>query len=128
VGSRIRSMGSEGSASPSDGLPLVNAYWVLDTTWVPRALLLGLGHRGAHPYPSLTILSWGDCQTLGKPAFKPLDRRGFRTHGSFSEKAPSERVGCLLCTEDGHTFLGGFLREVEQVLQQLRPDWTFCRG
>jgi hypothetical protein len=86
----------------------------------------GLGCRGAHPYPSLTILSWGGCRTLGELAFEPLDRRGFRTCGSFSAKAISERVGCLLCVEDGHTFLGGFLREVEQVLQRLWPDGTFC--
>jgi hypothetical protein len=30
-GSQIRSMGSEGSMPPSDGIPLVNAFWVLNT-------------------------------------------------------------------------------------------------
>jgi hypothetical protein len=92
---------------------------------VSRALLLGLGRRGAYPYPSLTLLSWDDCRTLGEPTLEPLDRRGFHTRGSFLEKVPSERVGRLLCAEDGHAFLGGFLEEVERVLQRQRRDETF---
>jgi hypothetical protein len=54
-----------------------------------------------------------------------LNRRGFYTRDSFSEKAPSERVGHLLCAEDGHSFLGSFLGEAEWTLQWSWRDGTF---
>jgi hypothetical protein len=49
----------------------------------------------------------------------------FQTRGSFLEKVPSERAGRLLRAEDGRAFLGGFLGEVERVLQRPRRDGTF---
>jgi hypothetical protein len=84
---------------------------------VHRASLLRFCCRGAYPYLSQTLLSWGNCRTLGEPAFEPLDRRGCQTRGSFLEKVPSERAGRLLRAEDGRAFLGSFLGEVEQLLQ-----------
>jgi hypothetical protein len=95
---------------------------------VHRALLLGLGHRGARPYPSLTLLSWGNYRTLGRPAFEPLDRRGFHTCGSFLEKVPSERASRLLRAEDGRAFLGSFLGKVEWALHGRGEMRRFARG
>jgi hypothetical protein len=55
-------------------------------------------------------------ELLGMIAFDPLGHRGFYTRGSFSEKAPGEGVGHLLCVEDGCAILGGFLGEVKRAL------------
>jgi hypothetical protein len=61
---------------------------------------------------------------LGMTAFDPLGRRRFYTCGSFSEKAPRERVGHLLRAEDGRAFLGGFLGDAERALRWSWRDGT----
>jgi hypothetical protein len=61
-------MGSEGSVSPSDGIPLVDVYGVPGIAWGARALLL--------------FCSETTVELLGMIAFDPLGRRGFYTCGS----------------------------------------------
>jgi hypothetical protein len=118
-------MGSEGSVPPPMGF-----HWTTPTgSWTRLGVLQGIiaqawPQRGSSlSIPESFVL--GDCQTLSELPFEPLDRRGFRSRGSFSEKVPSERVSRLLCVEDGRAFLGSFLGEVERALQRPWPDGTF---
>jgi hypothetical protein len=118
-------MGSKGSVPPSDGLPLVNAYGVLGMAWGALGIIARTWPQRGSPLAIFDFLSWATVELLGLPALEPLDHREFYTRSSFSEKAPSERVGHLLRAEDGRAFLGGFLGEAKRVLQWPWQDGTF---